>query len=319
MKRQAWVLLAAMSVLWGIPYLFIKIALTELSPPVVVLGRTLIAVLVLLPLAYRRGALGALRGKWTAIGALSLLHVVAPQLLITYGEIHISSSLTALLLASQPLLIAVLALRFDASERAGSRKLLGLFVGLVGVAAVVGFDLGGGDRLELVGAGLVLLAGASYAGATTLVKKKLSDVPPLGVVVGTTGIASVLLLPAGLLAAPTTLPGLDASAAVLALGLLSTALAFLVYYKLIALAGAGSAALVSYTSPAVAVLLGVLLLAEPLTPATIIGFALILLGSWLATRKPTPIPTAPPTTTAPSVTAPAPASASASRQPALTR
>lgn len=309
MKRQAWVLLAAMSVLWGIPYLFIKIALTELSPPVVVLGRTLIAVAVLLPLAYRRGVLAALRGRWAAIGALSLLHVVAPQLLITYGEVHISSSLTALLLASQPLVIAMLALRFDASERAGARKLLGLLVGLVGVAAVVGFDLGGGDRLELVGAGLVLLAGVSYAGATTLVKKKLADVPPLGVVVGTTGIASVLLLPAGLLAAPATMPGLDASAAVLALGLLSTALAFLVYYKLIALAGAGSAALVSYTSPAVAVLLGVLLLAEPLTPATILGFALILLGSWLSTRKPTPTPT--PT--------PAPPPAPAPRQPALTR
>ncbi|WP_144126362.1 DMT family transporter [Catellatospora sichuanensis] len=316
MKRQAWVLLAAMSVLWGIPYLFIKIALTELSPPVVVLGRTLIAVAVLLPLAYRRGALAALHGKWAAIGALSLLHVVAPQLLITYGEIHISSSLTALLLASQPLLIAVLALRFDASERAGARKLSGLFVGLVGVAAVVGFDLGGGDRLELVGAGLVLLAGASYAGATTLVKKQLSDVPPLGVVVGTTGIASVLLLPAGLLAAPETLPGLDASAAVLALGLLSTALAFLVYYKLIALAGAGSAALVSYTSPAVAVGLGVLLLAEPLTPATVLGFVLILLGSWLATRKPTP--KAQPTTTEPAGTAPEPAP-TAQRLPALTR
>ncbi|GAA1398625.1 DMT family transporter [Catellatospora coxensis] len=295
MKRQAWVLLAAMSVLWGIPYLFIKIALTELSPPVVVLGRTLIAVAVLLPLAHRRGALAALRGRWAAIGALSLLHVVAPQLLITYGEVHISSSLTALLLASQPLVIAVLALRFDASERAGARKLLGLLVGLVGVAAVVGFDLGGGDGLELLGAGLVLLAGVSYAGATTLVKKRLSDVPPLGVVVGTTGIASVLLLPAGLLSAPATLPALDVSAAVLALGLLSTALAFLVYYRLIALAGAGSAALVSYTSPAVAVLLGVLLLAEPLTPATVIGFALILLGSWLSTRKPAPKPAPTPT------------------------
>lgn len=291
MKRQAWLLLAAMSVLWGIPYLFIKIALTELSPPVVVLGRTLVAAVVLLPLAYGRGALGALRGKWAAIGALSLLHVVAPQLLITYGEVHVTSSLTALLLATQPLVIVLLALRVDTSERAGARKLLGLFTGLVGVAAVVGFDLGGGDRLELVGAGLVLLAGVSYAGATTLVKKKLADVPPLGVVAGTTGIASALLLPAGLLTAPAALPGLPATAAVLVLGLLSTALAFMVYYRLIALAGAGSAALVSYTSPAVAVLLGAVLLAEPLTPATVVGFALILAGSWLSTRAPRPTPT----------------------------
>ncbi|MEV4416426.1 DMT family transporter [Catellatospora sp. NPDC049609] len=305
MKRQAWLLLAAMSVLWGIPYLFIKIALTELSPPMVVLGRTLIAAVVLLPLAYGKGALGALRGRWAAVGALSVSHVVAPQLLITYGEVHISSSLTALLLAAQPLVIVLLALRFDPTERAGSRKLLGLLVGLVGVAAVVGFDLGGGDRLELLGAGLVLLAGVAYAGATTLVKKKLADVPPLGVVAGTTGIASVLLLPAGLLTAPAALPGPDVAAAVLALGLLCTALAFMVYYRLIALAGAASASLVSYTSPAVSVLLGATLLAEPLTPATVLGFALILLGSWLATRKPTPTRPTPATRTTPPTPAPA--------------
>ncbi|BCJ73226.1 membrane protein [Catellatospora sp. IY07-71] len=292
MKRQAWLLLAAMSVLWGIPYLFIKIALTELSPPMVVLGRTLIAALVLLPLAYGRGALARLRGRWVAIGGLSLLHVVTPQLLITYGELHISSSLTALLLAGQPLFIVLLALRFDATERAGARKLLGLLAGLVGVAAVVGFDLGGGDRLQLIGGGLVLLAGLSYAGATMLVRKKLADVPPLGVVAGTTGIASVLLLPAGLLTAPAALPGWDAAASVLVLGLLSTALAFMVYYRLIALSGAASASLVSYTSPAVSVALGVALLGEPLSPATVLGFALILVGSWLATRKPTPASTA---------------------------
>lgn len=308
MKRQAWVLLAAMSVLWGIPYLFIKIALTELSPPMVVLGRTLIAALVLLPIAYGRGALGALRGRWAATGALSLLHVVTPQLLITYGEVHVSSSLTALLLAGQPLFIVLLAMRFDAAERAGARKLLGLLVGLFGVAAVVGFDLGGGDRLELVGGGLVLLAGLSYAGATMLVRKKLADVPPLGVVAGTTGIASVLLLPAGLLTAPAVLPGWHAAASVLVLGLLSTALAFMVYYRLIALAGAASASLVSYTSPVVSVALGVALLGEPLSPATILGFTLILAGSWLATRKPAAPPAA--------VPAPSPAD---TRRPALVR
>jgi drug/metabolite transporter (DMT)-like permease len=290
MSRRAWVLLAALSILWGMPYLFIKFAVGELSPPVIVAGRTAIAAVVLLPLAIGSGALRQLRGRLPVIGVLSLVHVVGPFLLITYGEIYIASGLTALLLATQPLIIAALALRFDPSERVGGRRLLGLGIGLVGVAAVVGFDIGANNRNGLLGAGMVLLAGVGYACATFLVRHKLSGVAPLGVAAGTMTITTVLLAPVALLTAPAAMPTAKATVSVVVLGLFSTALALVLFYRMIAMAGAGAASLVSYTSPAVAVMLGVVVLSEPLTPVTLLGFGLIVTGSWLSTRRKTPLP-----------------------------
>jgi drug/metabolite transporter (DMT)-like permease len=290
MNRRAWLILAVMSVLWGIPYLFIKIAVGELSPPVIVAARTLIAAAVLVPLALASGVLSQLRGRSGVIFVLSLVHVVGPFLLITYGEVYIASGLTALLLATQPLIIALLALRFDASERVNGRRLAGLGIGLLGVAAVVGFDIGVHDRNGLLGAGMVLLAGVGYACATFLVRRRLSNVSPLAVAAGDMSVTTVLLLPVAVLTAPGQLPSLKASVSVVILGLFSTALALVLFYRLIAVASAGFASLVSYTSPAVAVLLGVAVLDEPLTPVTVLGFALILGGSWLSTRKPAPKP-----------------------------
>jgi len=308
MNRRAWLLLGVMSVLWGIPYLFIKLAVEELSPPVIVAGRTFIAAALLVPIALASGVLAKLRGHLKVILLLSLVHVVGPFLLITYGEVYIASGLTALLLATQPLIIAVLALRFDASERVGGRRLAGLGIGLVGVAAVVGFDIGIDDRDGLLGAGMVLLAGVGYALATFLVKRKLAGVPPLGVAAGTMTITTVLLLPFAVVTAPSALPSLTAGASVVILGLFSTALALVLFYRLIAVAGAGAASLVSYTSPAVAVLLGVAVLGEPLTAVTVLGFALIIAGSWLSARRPTPAAAEPAASPA-LLAAPGPASA----------
>jgi drug/metabolite transporter (DMT)-like permease len=282
MNRRSWLLLAVMSVLWGIPYMFIKLAVEELSAPVIVAGRTGIAALVLLPIALATRVFKQLKGRLPVIALLSLVHVIGPFLLITYGEVFIASGLTALLLATQPLIIALLALRFDAGERVGGSRLFGLGIGLVGVAAVVGFDIGIGDRDGMLGAGLVLLAGVGYALATFLVKRRLGGVSPVAVTAGTMSITTIVLLPLAVVTAPSAMPSLRAGVSVAVLGLFSTALALVVFYKLIGMAGAGAGALVSYTSPAVAVLLGVTVLGEPLTPFTILGFALILLGSWMS-------------------------------------
>jgi drug/metabolite transporter (DMT)-like permease len=154
---------------------------------------------------------------------------------------------------------------------------------------VVGFDIGITNRDGLLGAGMVLLAGVGYACATFLVRHKLSGVAPLGVAAGTMTIATVVLAPAALLTAPVAMPSAKATISVVVLGLFSTALALVLFYRMIAMAGAGSASLVSYTSPAVAVLLGVVVLSEPLTPVTLLGFGLILTGSWLSTRRRTPL------------------------------
>jgi drug/metabolite transporter (DMT)-like permease len=285
MSRRAWLIFAAVSVLWGIPYLFIKIAVGELAPPVVVVGRTAIAAVVLLPVAIATGALRPLRGRLGLVAGLALLHIAGPFLLITYGEVHITSSLTALLIASQPLMIAALAPRFAADERVTGARLAGLAVGLSGVAAVVGFDLGG-DRLGLLGAAMVLLATLGYAGAGLLVRRRLADAPPLGLVAGTMTLTTIALAPWALATAPHSPPSAGATWSVIVLGLLCTAAALLLFYRLITLVGAGRAAVVTYVNPAVAVALGVLVLGEPLTWTAVLGAALILVGSWVSTRRP---------------------------------
>lgn len=289
MTRKAWILFAAMSVLWGTSYLFIKVAVDELSAPMVAASRTGIAALVLVPLALRRRAFDALRGRVPTVVLLAFTHVAGPFLLISYGEVHVSSSLTALLIAAQPIIIALLALKLDATERVSGPRAVGLALGLGGVATLVGFDLTG-DRLGLLGAGMVLLATFGYACATLIVKRRLGDVAPLGLVASTMSISTAALLPLAVATAPTEAPSGKAIGSLLALGLVCTAVAFLAFYALIAEAGAGRAALITYINPIVAVLLGVLVLGEDLTPATAAGTALILAGSWFATRPAKPAP-----------------------------
>ena len=285
MSRRAWLLFALVSVLWGIPYLFIKIAVQDLAPPVVVVARTGIAAVILLPIALRSGALRALRERRGTIVLLTLTHITGPFLLITYGETHIPSSLTALLIATQPVLVALLALRSgDASETVRGWRAVGLGVGLVGVAGVVGFDPSG-DRYRWLGAGLVLLAALGYGAAALLVKNRLADVPPLGVVASTMTLNTLILLPVALLTAPGRMPGAASAGAIVVLGVFCTATAFLAFYRLIAEAGAGRASLINYADPAIAVLLGVALLHEPLRWSALGGFALVLVGGWLSTRR----------------------------------
>ncbi|NUS55347.1 MAG: DMT family transporter, partial [Streptomycetaceae bacterium] len=248
MTRKAWILFAAMSVLWGTSYLFIKVAVDELSAPMVAASRTGIAALVLVPLALRRRAFDALRGRVPTVVLLAFTHVAGPFLLISYGEVHISSSLTALLIAAQPIIIALLALKLDATERVSGPRAVGLAVGLGGVATLVGFDLTG-DRLGLLGAGMVLLATFGYACATLIVKRRLGDVAPLGLVASTMSISTAALLPLAAATAPTEVPSGKAIGSLLALGLVCTAVAFLAFYALIAEAGAGRAALITYINP----------------------------------------------------------------------
>lgn len=291
MNRRAWLLFAGVSVLWGIPYLFIKIAVSELSAPVIVAARCAIAAVILLPVAISSGALRQLKGRVGVITVLSVVHIAVPFLLITYGETHINSSLTALLIAAQPLMVALMALKFDRSETLSARGLTGLGIGLAGVAVVVGLDFGG-DRFGLLGAAMVLTAAVGYAAAVLIVKKYLKGVAPVGVVASTMSIATVLLTPLAVITAPTAMPSVKVTSSVLVLGVLCSAVAMLLFYRLIAVAGAGKASLINYVTPGVAVALGVLVLSEPLRATTALGAVLIVAGSWLATRKAAPKPEA---------------------------
>jgi drug/metabolite transporter (DMT)-like permease len=285
MTRRAWLMFAAVSLLWGVPYLFIKVAVAELPPVTVVFARVAMAALLLGPVAARRGALLELRGRLPQLALLSLLEITIPFLLIGMGEQRITSSLTGLLIAALPLFVALLALRFDTAERVGGSRLLGLLLGIGGVAALLGIDVGG-DTGQLAGAALVLLATLCYASSTLLVKRAFSDVPMLGVVTAATAISSLVLAPFALALTPARLPSIQVMLALGALGVLCTAAALLLYFALIVEAGPSRAAVVTYLNPAVAVALGVVVLGEPLTGAIIAGFLLIVAGSWLSTRPP---------------------------------
>ncbi|GAA1621222.1 DMT family transporter [Actinoplanes couchii] len=279
MNRLAWLLFAAVSILWGIPYFLIKIAIDDLSPLLVVAGRAGIAAAVLIPVALLRGTLGALRGNLRTVTLISAVHIIGPFLLITYGEQHITSSLTGILIAVEPVVIALLMSR---AEPLTPRRTAGLLLGFAGVVVLVGVDLGG-DSWGLLGAAMVLLAAISYAVATMLVQRRAAHLPPEALTVGTTVTTTIVLAPVSLLVLPSGPVGADAWGALIVLGVFCTAAALLAFYQLIGLAGSNRAGLVTYFNPVVAVLLGVILLNEPIGPGTIAGFALVVTGCWLST------------------------------------
>jgi drug/metabolite transporter (DMT)-like permease len=281
-SARGWALFAAVSVIWGMPYLFIKLAVDEVSPAVVAWSRVTLGVAVLLPVAWKTGALGGLGSRWRPLVAFAALEIVMPFTLIGFGEQHISSSLTAILIASLPLIVAFLALRFDRSERPTPTRLLGMLVGLAGVVALVGIDIGGHSD-ELLGAGAVLVATVGYAAGPLIVKRHLADVDPLGPVTAALGIAAVMLVPLAAGSLPRAAPSTQAVASIAVLGLVCSALAFILYFALIAEVGPGRATVITYVNPTVALALGVAILGESVTAGAITGLLLILAGSWLAT------------------------------------
>jgi drug/metabolite transporter (DMT)-like permease len=283
MTRKAWVLFALISVFWGIPYLFIKIAVQELDPIVVVFARVGIAAAVLLPVAVYQGMLRPLRGHWRTIILLSCIQIMVPFLLISYGEQLISSSLTSILIASEPLLVALLALRFDQSEQVRGLRFIGLLIGIVGVIVLLGLDVSG-DVHQLLGAVMVLLATTGYAAGALLIKQpRIASLPSLGVIAAECLVSTVVLLPLGLMRLPHTMPAVNVLVSLLILGLICTALAWLTLFALVAEAGASRGTVFTYVNPVVAVLLGVTFLDDPLTITIVIGFLLIIIGSWFST------------------------------------
>ncbi len=290
MTRKGWLLFTAMSVIWGIPYLFIKIAVRELDPTVLVFARVGIAAAVLLPVAARRGLLRKLRGGVPAIIALAFVQIVGPFLMISYGEQHIASSLTSLLIAADPLLVALLALRFDPGERVSGLRLVGLLIGMGGVIVLLGLDVGG-DKQRLLGAALVLLAAAGYAASALLIKRPaIAALPRLGVVAAECATATVVLFPLAVTRLPGRIPNPEVIVSLLVLGLICTALAYLIFFALVAEVGASRGTVITYVNPVVSVLLGVTLLGEPLNAAIVVGFLLIIIGSWLSTGGTLPPP-----------------------------
>jgi drug/metabolite transporter (DMT)-like permease len=283
MTRRAWWAFAVMSVLWGVSYLLIKIAIDGgLPAPDVAWLRVAVAAALLLALAWRAGGLAPLRGRWRWIVAYAVAEISIPFPLIAAGEVHVASSLAAIIIAAVPLILAVLAMRFDRAERPTPRRWLGLAVGFSGVIALVGIDVAGSGA-ELLGAGAILVAAVGYSIGPMLVKHRLGGLDARAFMGASLAVAAVILAPFAAVDTPSRTPSAGAFAAVAALGLFCTALAFVVFTALIREAGTSRASVITYVNPLVAVVLGVTLLGERPGPGALGGLVLILAGSWLST------------------------------------
>jgi drug/metabolite transporter (DMT)-like permease len=272
-----------MSLIWGVPYLLIRIAVRDgVTPASLAWARLFLAAVVLLALAWRAGTLPALRGRWRWLFAYAVAEVTIPFPMLAAGEEHISSSVAAIVIACVPLIGALLAIRYDHSEKPTPVRALGLIVGFGGVIALVGLDIAGRGG-ELLGVGEVLLAAIGYAIGPMLIKHHLAGLDPRALIGASLAIAALLLAPAVALDPPRAVPSTGAIAAVVVLSLLCTAAAFVIFTVLIREAGTSRATVITYINPVIAVALGVLLLDERPGTGAVAGLLLILAGSWLST------------------------------------
>jgi drug/metabolite transporter (DMT)-like permease len=274
-----------MGLIWGIPYLFIKIAVGELSPASLVFLRTAIGAALLLPVAAARRDLRPLLPHWRWIVAYTFVEVAAPWFLLSDAERRISSSLSGLLIALVPSIGAILAWATGSDDRLDLRRILGLGLGFLGVAALVGLDVGAGD----IGAvGEVAFVALGYALGALIIGRKLAGLPLFGVVAASLTLTLIAYAPVGIAQLPSAMPSPQVILAVTVLGVVCTALAFLLFFPLVAEVGAARATVITYVNPAVALALGVAFLGEPLTFGIVLGFVLIVVGSVLATRRTAP-------------------------------
>jgi drug/metabolite transporter (DMT)-like permease len=281
MSRRGLLLFAAMCVIWGIPYLLIRVAVRDLSPAALVLARTGLAALMLLPIAAARGELRGLTRHALPVIAFAAIEMAIPWVLLGAAEQRISSSLTGLLIAAVPLVGAVIALTTGNSDRLGLQTGLGLLLGLVGVAAIVGVNLEGSGALPIAEVGIVAVC---YAVGPVILQRWLSDLPALGVIAASLAVSAVAFVPIAAFSLPDEVPSAEAVGSVVALAVVCTAIAFLLFFALIAEIGPVRATVITYVNPAVAAVLGVLILDEHFTAGMAVGFALVLAGSVLATR-----------------------------------
>jgi drug/metabolite transporter (DMT)-like permease len=280
---RGWGAFAALGIIWGVPYFFIKVSVQELSPVIVAFGRITLGALILLPIAWRRGALRSLGRHKAAVFAFAMAEFVIPFLAISFGERWISSSVSGILIAMVPLSIALIQRFFGVHERLGAWRILGLGLGFIGVAALLGFGTIEGP-LGWAGVACLLVATVGYAIGPLIIQRHLKELDSFGPLAASLAVASAVLLIPAMLTVPTRMPSMPVLVSMAMLGMVCTALAMLLMFYLVSHAGASRATVITYINPVVAALLGVFLLHERLGLGGILAFVLILLGSWLATR-----------------------------------
>jgi drug/metabolite transporter (DMT)-like permease len=288
MTRRGALLFAAMCVIWGIPYLMIRVAVRELAPVALVFFRTAIGASLLLPFAAARGELKPLLERWRPLVVYSVIEVAIPWVLLARAETKLSSSLTGLLVAAVPLVGAVVVALTGERERQGTRRWVGLLIGLAGVTALVGFDIGQASAISVTE---VFAVAVCYALGPIILTRYMAGVPAMGIVAVSLALTALVYLPFAIESWPSSMPTAHVVESVLGLGVICTALAFLVFFALIREVGPVRATVITYVNPAVAAVLGVAVLNETVTGGMLVGFALILAGSFLATgRGPEAVP-----------------------------
>ena len=280
MTKRGWALFLAMGVIWGVPYAMIRIAVADFDPIVVAFGRTFLGALLLLPVALYTKTLAPVFRRWRPLLLYTLVEITGPWLLIGFAETTLNSSTVGLLIAAVPLIAVVIVTKLG-HDRFDARRTIGLIVGFAGVAALVGLDI---DLSEPAAIGAIALTTIGYAVGPIIIDRALADLPPMGVVTGSLILAAVIYVPFAVLRRPSHFTA-DASWSVLGLAVICTAAAFLVFFALISEVGPARATVITYINPAVAILLGVTLLNEPLTIGMGIGFPLVILGSILGTAR----------------------------------
>lgn len=281
MSRRGLILFAALSIIWGTPYLFIRVAVMSVEPSVMVALRVGLAALLLLPIAAARGEFRGIRPHLPWIALFGLVEITGPFLLLGYAETALTSSTTALLIAVVPIVAAILARSLGLDRHLGWRRILGLAIGFGGVAVLVGLDVAG-DQLWAVGAAALTVLG--YALGPIVISTKLANAPSLAVISLALGFNALLYAPIAWVQRPTTAVPAEAWWSIVILGILCTAIAFLIFFALVKDVGPSRMTVITFLNPAVAVMLGVIVLSEPITLGLILGFPLVLLGSYLATR-----------------------------------
>jgi drug/metabolite transporter (DMT)-like permease len=280
MTRRGWALFIAVGLIWGLPYLLIRVAIREVTPAFLVFVRTGGGALLLAPFVVRRGALGPLLARWKALVVLALTELAVPWFFLFNAEKKITSSLAGLLVAAVPIAGAVIA-RVTGTDRLDRRRAAGLILGVAGVAALVGFDVGGSD---LFAASSLLLVVVGYAFGPWVLARYLSDLPGPSVLTAALALCAILYAPAAIIQRPQHALSASVLASMLGLMVVCTAVGMVAFFALIGEVGPMRSTVVTYVNPAVAVLLGVTVLGEPFGAATAVGFVLVLVGSYLATR-----------------------------------
>jgi drug/metabolite transporter (DMT)-like permease len=280
MSRRGAALFALMSVVWGLPYLLIKVSVRELHPAVIVEARTAIGALVLLPLAVRQGRIRPLVRVWRPFLAYTVVELAVPWFLLSKAEQRLPSSLTGLLVATVPLFGVMLTALTGHHDRLDRKGIAGLVVGLIGVAVLLGLDVSGG---AFGAVGLVVLVALGYATGPLLAARFFGDQSSLALSAVSLTLVAVVYLPVAIWQRPAQVPTGRVVASLVTLGLVCTALAFVAFFELIKEIGSTRATVITYLNPAVAVLLGVVFLGESFGPTSVLGFVLILAGCWLST------------------------------------